>query len=135
MKTKFYLSGVFSLIVLLCSCSNGNASEDRDTTTQETLRHVRVETITDADGQTRTVTVPDGPLEDLINNYITFDDGQYHITISKSEAIELGVDAAEYDEVVKSVEEGNKMLAETIEEYSNRDDIKSLVINGQSVDI
>ena len=127
MKTKSYLLCFISIAVLLISCSNDNILDDYNNTTQS-FTHIRVKKIKDENGRSRSVTVPVGPLADFINNYIVFEDNQYYISISKTEAINFGIDAAEYDEVANSIKEGNKLLADIIEEYSKRDDIKSINI-------
>ena len=55
----------------------------------------------------------------ILKQHVTFEDNQFRLNLSKADALELGVTEFEYDETCKSIEAGNRMIQETMDECAN----------------
>ena len=115
MRNLFFLT----LLLFIVSCENSIVSFGEEDTLQEIINDI----------QTRNMDYEEFVHPLIEGHYVDFVNNQYEVTISKDEAIEIGISADSYDEFLELVSKTNNLIQETIEECVETSDTVIVVSN------
>lgn len=133
MKSSFYFC--LCALIALFSCSQESAERECDSCSMEVNeRSPEKFELVQVDGRACRIPTLSQPLQTLVDKYIIFEDEKYYLTITKPEAIRMGVTEEEYEQVYSSIEGANKILKEQINQIRSAPTTNRLeVIHGGRV--